>query len=84
MSESLGELKGRMRGHFGKITRWRLLCKEQDAATEEEQIRLAHQVLAGPSTGTVAEWHSHWARLNGAETITVEEFLGRRAAGEGS
>jgi hypothetical protein len=52
---------------FGKTTRWRLLCQEQNATTEAEQIELALQVLAEPSEGSVAAGYSHWARLQGAK-----------------
>jgi hypothetical protein len=52
---------------FGKITRWRALCQEQNAITEVEQIRLAEQVLAEPSMGTVGAGYSQWVKLQGAK-----------------
>jgi hypothetical protein len=54
---------------FGRFTKWRVRCKEQNATTEAVLIRLAEEVLAEPCTGTVAEGHSHWLRLNGAQSI---------------
>lgn len=35
---------------FGKITRWQVLCKEQNATTEAHKVELAEQVLAEWST----------------------------------
>jgi hypothetical protein len=52
---------------FGKTTRWRVLCKEQNATTDADQIRLAEQVLAEPPMGTVAAGHAQWAKLQGAQ-----------------
>ena len=55
-SDRLRELRSKLFEHFGKITRWKVLCQERDATTDEEKIRLAEEVLRTPSTGTVAEW----------------------------
>lgn len=51
---------------FGKVTRWQVLCEEQNATTEDHQIELAEQVLSEWSTGTVAGGYAQWARLHGA------------------
>jgi len=50
----LEELLAELAKDFGKISRWQLLCKNEDAATEADQIRLAEQVLAEPAVGSVA------------------------------
>lgn len=63
----LDELKVQLRSDFGKTTRWRVLCKEQNATSDADQIRLAEQVLAEPPLGTVAAGHAQWARLHGAQ-----------------
>lgn len=52
---------------FGKITRWQVLCKEQNATTEAHKVELAEQVLAEWSTGTVAGGYAQWAKLHGAK-----------------
>ena len=55
-SERLKELRSELFKHFGRITRWKVLCQGRDATTDEEKIRIAEEVLKAPSTGTVAEW----------------------------
>ena len=62
MNERLYDLLTELGKHFGKTTRWKVRCLEEDAATEEHKIRLAEEVLAVHSTGTVAEWHSFQLR----------------------
>jgi hypothetical protein len=68
--KTLDELLTELSQVFGRFTKWRLYCKEQNATTEADLIRLAEQVLAGPCTGTVAEGYSYWLRLNGAQSIS--------------
>jgi hypothetical protein len=68
-AETLGELLDELGQVFGKLTTWRLRCKEQNATTEADLIRLAEEVLAQPCTGTVAEGHCRWLRLNGAQSV---------------
>ena len=72
-SERLNELRSELFKHFGKITRWKLLCQEQDATTDEEKIRLAEEVLKAPSTGTVAEWWGSYVRLKNTKSSEVNE-----------
>src|SRR4051794_21373496 len=43
-SERLKELRSELFEHFGKITRWKVLCQERDATTDEEKILLAEEV----------------------------------------
>lgn len=59
---------------FGKISRWQLLCEQQDATTEAEKIRLAEQVLAEPAVGSVAAGHANWARLHGAKSKSAPPY----------
>lgn len=66
-SARLKQLLDELAKDFGKTTRWRALCKEQRATTDADQIRLAEQVLAEPSMGTVAAGHAQWAKLHGAQ-----------------
>jgi len=66
-SPRLKQLLAELAKDFGKTTRWRALCKEQNATTDADQIRLAEQVLAEPPLGTVAAGHAQWARLHGAQ-----------------
>lgn len=54
------------------MTRCKVLCREQDATTDEEKIRLAEEVLQAPSTGTVAEWWGSHLRLKGKKSFKVE------------
>jgi hypothetical protein len=63
----LTQLLAELRKDFGKTTRWRVLCNEQNATSEADQIRLAEQVLAEPPLGSVAAGHAQWARLHGAQ-----------------
>lgn len=65
MNVRLQELLVDLGGRFGKTTRWGVLCREHDATTDEDKIRLAEHVLSEWSTGTVAEWQSHHLRLQG-------------------
>ena len=67
-SDRLRELRSKLFEHFGKITRWKVLCQERDAVTEEEKISLAEEVLKAPSTGTVAEWWGSHLRLKSSES----------------
>ncbi len=82
-SDRLGELKVELSRHFGKFTRWRALCQERDVTTNEEQIRLAEEVLKAPSTGTNAEWLTHHLRLQGGKSFDVDEMLARSDAAPG-
>jgi len=74
-ADRLEGLKAELSRHFGKPTRWRALCVERGAETVEGQIYLAEEVLAAPSTGTVAEWLTHHLRLNGGKSFDVDEML---------
>jgi hypothetical protein len=58
-AKTLEELLGELGQVFGRLNKWRLRWKEQNATTEADLIRLAEQVLAEPCTGTVVEGHSH-------------------------
>ena len=73
--ERLQELKAELSRHFGRFTRWKAMCPERDVTTVEEQIRLAEEVLAAPSTGTNAEWLTHHLRLKGSQSFDVGEML---------
>ncbi len=74
MNARVKQLVEELQADFGRITRWEVLCREQNATTDEAKIRLAEQVLNEWSTGTVAEWYSHWLRLNGAKTILAPPY----------
>jgi len=79
-SERLEALKAELFEHFGKLTRWQALCVERDARTDHDKIRLAEEVLAAPSTGTVAEWYGHHLRLQGKQSFNLDDYLaGRRS-----
>lgn len=78
-ADRLDELKAELSRHFGKFTRWRVLCQERDVTTVEGQIRLAEEILAAPSTGTNAEWLTYHLRLQGGKSFDVDEML----AGDG-
>jgi hypothetical protein len=77
MNARLQQLLFELGKHFGKTTRWKALCKERKVRTDDEKIKLAEQVLGEWTTGTVAELSSHRARLDGAKSISVDEFLGK-------
>jgi hypothetical protein len=79
-SERLEGLKAELFRHFGKLTRWEWLCREQDATTDDDKVRLAEEVLAAESTGTVAEWHGYHLRLQGKKSFNVDEYLAGRKA----
>lgn len=74
-AERLQELKTELFRHFGKLTHWRAMCQERNVTTVDEQIRLAEEVLAAPSTGTNAEWLTHHLRLKGSQSFDVDEML---------
>lgn len=83
-SERLERLKAELFKHFGKLTRWEVLCVERGAKTDEEKIRLAEEVLASPCTGTVSEWYGHHLRLQGKESFNLDDYLaGRRSSTDG-
>ncbi len=66
MNRHLKQLLAELSKDFGKMTRWRALCEEQNATTEAERMNLAEQVLAEPSIGSVAGGYAQWAKLHGA------------------
>ena len=70
--ERLGEMRTELFRHFGKITRWKVLCRERDALNDEEKIRLAEEVLRTPTTGTVADWRGSHRRLSGDKSPEVD------------
>ena len=76
-ADRLDELKAELFRYFGKFTRWKALCVEQDVTTVEVQIRLAEEVLAAPSTGTNAEWLTNHLRLRGGKSFDVDEMLAK-------
>jgi hypothetical protein len=80
MSQRLDELKAELAKVFGRYSKWQLRCKEQNARTDAEQIKLAEEVLAEPCTGTVAEARTHALGLQGVQTIELKDFLGRGTA----
>ena len=82
MNERLEDLLTELGKHFGKLTRWRALCQERGVTTDEDKIRLAEEVLAAYSTGTVAEWHSYHLRLQGRKPLNIDDLLAGRAAGD--
>ena len=74
-AERLDELKAELAKQFGKFTRWRSLCQEQNIISVGEQIRVAEEVLAAPYTGTNAEWLTYHLRLRGGKSFDVDEML---------
>ena len=72
-SDRLRELRSKLFEHFGKITRWKVLCQERDATTDEEKIQLAEEVLRASSTGTVPEWWGAHLRLKGKKPFKVDD-----------
>jgi hypothetical protein len=64
----LEELTTELAKVFGRITKWRWRCKEQNAVSEADQIKVAEEVLAEPCTGTVAEWAHYQASLKGVKS----------------
>jgi len=80
MSERLNELLTELDKVFGRMTKWRALCKQHNSTTAVQQIKLAEEVLAEPCTGTVTEAHSHWLDLQGVKTSDLKDFLGRKPA----
>jgi hypothetical protein len=74
-ADRLQFLKAELSRHFGKFTRWKALCLERDVTTVEGQILLAEEILAAPSTGTVAEWLTYRLRLQGSQSFDVDEML---------
>jgi hypothetical protein len=82
VNERLEELETVLFKHFGKLTRWKVMCLEQDATADEHKIRLAEEVLAAESTGTVAEWYSFHLRLQGKKSFNIDDYLAGRGADE--
>jgi hypothetical protein len=68
MSKRLYELRTELAKVFGRYSKWELRCKEQNASTETEKIKLAEEVLAEPCSGTVAEARTHALGLQGVNT----------------
>lgn len=61
--------------NYAKTLHWERLCKEQNATCEEEQIRLAVEVLSWPLLDTGAASQSEWLKRRGAKTIKVDDYL---------
>jgi hypothetical protein len=80
MNQRLDDLLTELGKHFGKLTRWKALGQERDASTDEDKIRLAEEVLAAYSTGTVAEWYRYHLRLQGRKSVNIDEYLAGRTA----
>ncbi|HEY5313369.1 MAG TPA: hypothetical protein VIK18_12655 [Pirellulales bacterium] len=78
MSKRLDALRAELAKVFGRYSKWQLRCKEQAAATEQQQIRLAEEVLAEPCTGTVAEARTHALGLQGVKSVDLDVFLDRK------
>jgi hypothetical protein len=74
-ADRLKGLEAELFKHFGRLTRWKARCVERGAEAVEDKIRLAEEVLAAPSTGTVAEWLTHHLRLQGGKSFDVDEML---------
>lgn len=68
MSKPLDELRAELGKVFGRLNKWRSRCKEQNASTEAEKIKLAEDVLAEPCSGSVAEARTHSLGLQGVKT----------------
>jgi hypothetical protein len=80
MNQRLDNLLAELAKVFGRTTKWRALCKQHNATTEADQIKLAEQVLGEPCTGTVTEGHAHALELDGVKSIDLDDFLGRPAS----
>lgn len=80
MSKRLDELRTELAKVFGRHSKWQLRCKEQNATTEQQKVKLAEEVLAEPCTGTVAEARTHSLGLKGIKSVELDVFLGRRTA----
>jgi len=80
MSDRLNHLLTEINNVFGRYSKWQLRCQEQNATTEEQQIKLAEDVLAEPCTGTVAEARTHRLGLQGTKSMDIKDFLGRKPA----
>ena len=59
MKPKLKKLLSELGSQFAKTTRWRAICKERNATTDDEKIAAAEQVLQEWSAGTVAELYAH-------------------------
>lgn len=78
MNRQLDELEIELAKVFGRYSKWQLRCKEKNAATEQQQIELAREVLAEPCTGTVAEARTHSLGLQGVKTVDLDDFLAKK------
>lgn len=67
MSARLKELLLELAKHYGKTTRWRWLCKKNNATTDFHKIQIAEKVLTEASTGTVGEVLAYNLRLKGVQ-----------------
>lgn len=50
---------------FGKLSRWRNLCRQENATTEAAQVAIARRVLAEWSTGNVSEGQTRHLEAQG-------------------
>lgn len=77
----LEELKSELATVFGRYTKWRVRCKDHNAISDADQIRVAEEVLREPCTGTVAEWQCHSLALQGVASVDLDDFLGHQPSG---
>ena len=61
--------------NYAKTLHWQRLCEEQNAATEEHQIKLAEEVMSWSPLDTGAAGQSEWLKRRGAKSISVDEYL---------
>lgn len=78
MSQELTDLKKELLSDCGKLTHWQLLCKQQNASSEADQIRLAKEVLAWPRMDSVTAIISATAQLQGKQPRASQPYDPKR------
>ena len=70
----LAKLQAELSKKFGRLTKWRLRCKEHNVTSEVDMIRLAQEVLNEPCTGGVVEAYGYQRQLQGIKPIPAPPY----------
>lgn len=74
MNAELQQLTKELLSDCGKLTHWQLLCKQQNASSDADQIRLAKEVLAWPRMDSVTAIISASAQLQGKQRRASQPY----------
>jgi hypothetical protein len=77
----LEEAKAKLRSVLGKYEHWELLCRRRQAATDDERVHIAQEVLDGwPRTGSIGYALSASLEASGAEQFELPDYSAERTS----